>query len=561
MKKTEYDTPANFIRALVREDIANNRYDGKVITRFPPEPNGYLHIGHAKSIWLNFGIAKEFGGGHCNLRFDDTNPEKEEAEFRRAIIEDMHWLGYREKNILHASDYFEKLFDCAVALIKKGKAYVCDLNNEQIRERRGSLTQAGSDSPYRARSIEENIDLFNKMRAGEYADGARVLRAKIAMDSPNINMRDPVIYRIRHSRHDRTEKQWRIYPSYDFAHCISDSIEGITHSLCTLEFEDHRPLYDWFLETLEMHHPRQIEFARLELSHTITSKRKLKSLIDSGAADGWDDPRLLTIAGMRRRGIPAAAIRTFCECIGVTKKNSLIEIEFLETCIRDELNLTTPRAMAVLNPLKAVITNYPEDKTETVAAANNPKQPSDSRQVPFSREIYIERDDFMENPPAKFFRLAPQREVRLKYAYYITCEEVIKDSNGEITELRCRYDPQTRGGGSPDGRKVKGTIHWVSAAHAVKAKVYLYDRLFAEHNPAASEDLNAALNPRSKVAAENAMLEPGLGAMQAGQPYQFERLGYFVADSRSDRSLVINRIMTLCDSWEKIKRKPPANAG
>lgn len=554
MKKTEYAPPVNFIRNIVREDIAANKHAGKVVTRFPPEPNGYLHIGHAKSVWLNFGIAREFGSGHCNLRFDDTNPEREEAEFGRAIIKDLHWLGYREKSIRHTSDYFEQLFDYAVALIKKDKAYVCELDSEQIREQRGTLTEAGRESPYRNRSIEENISLFNRMRAGDYEDGECVLRAKIAMDAANINLRDPVIYRVRHVRHHRTGERWCIYPSYDFSHCISDSLEGITHSICTLEFEDHRPLYDWFLDALNIHHPRQIEFARLELSHTITSKRKLKTLIDSGAVDGWDDPRLLTIAGMRRRGIPAAAIRTFCECIGVTKKNSLIEIELLETCIRDALNPIAPRAMAVLDPLKVVITNYADDKTEMIDAVNNPRRPSDIRPLPFSREIYIERDDFMENPPGKFFRLAPQREVRLKYAYYITCEEVVKDA-GEVVELRCRYDPKSRGGGSPDGRKVKGTIHWVSAAHAVKAEVRLYERLFAEHNPALCEEFEDALNPSSKVVVKNAMLEPGLGEMQAQRAYQFERLGYFIADSNSGQSLVINRIITLYDSWQKIKRK------
>ena len=552
----KHETPGNFIANIVQEDVRKGKHGGKVITRFPPEPNGYLHIGHAKAVWLNFQIAQQHGG-YCNLRFDDTNPEKEEAEFSSAIIEDVHWLGYRERQTCHASNYFARLFEYAVALIKKGKAYVCSLSADEIREQRGTLTAPGTESPYRARSIEENLGLFNKMRAGECRDGEHVLRAKIDMRSGNINMRDPVIYRIRHAHHHRSGDDWCIYPAYDFAHCASDSIEGITHSLCTLEFEDHRPLYDWFLQALGVHHPQQIEFARLELTHTITSKRKLKKLIDGGIVGGWDDPRLPTIAGMRRRGIPPAAIRNFCELIGVTKKDSQIEIELFETCVRDELNRTAPRAMAVLNPLKVVITNYPAGETEMLEAANNPGDPgAGTRRLPFAREIYIEKEDFMESPPKKFFRLSPGREVRLKYAWYVTCEEVIKDDAGEVVELHCRYDPASRGGGTPDGRKVKGTIHWVSAAHAVAAKVNLYDRLFSAANPAAADDPEGVLNPRSNVPVERALLEASLGGVQPGQAYQFERLGYFVADPLSrPGAIVFNRTITLYDSWEKIKRK------
>ena len=557
MNQPKHKVPLNFIENIVQDDVAKGKNQGKVITRFPPEPNGYLHIGHAKSICLNFDLAQKYEGAYCNLRFDDTNPEKEEARFSKSIIEDVHWLGYQEAQILHASDYFEQLFEYAVALIKKGKAYVCDLDAEQIREQRGTLTSAGTESPYRNRSIDENFARFQEMRAGDFEDGACVLRAKIDMAASNINMRDPVIYRVRHIKHPRTGAAWCIYPAYDFAHCVSDSIEGVTHSICTLEFEDHRPLYDWFLEQLDIHHPQQIEFARLELTHTITSKRKLKTLIQDGVVEAWDDPRLLTISGMRRRGIPPQAIREFCRRIGVTKKDSQIEIAALETCVRDELNICAPRAIAILNPLKVVITNYPTDKTEYINAVNNPNNPdAGTRKLSFSRELYVEREDFMEDPPKQFFRLSPGREVRLKYAYYIVCEEVIKDDNGEVVELRCVYDPASYGGGTTDRRKVKGTVHWLDSATAVATQIYLYDRLFRIENPTQGE-LSDALNPQSKTVIENALIEPSLKDASPEQTYQFERLGYFIADSKlhSRTAPVFNRTITLYDSWSKIKQR------
>ena len=547
----------NFIENIILNGISKGENEGKVITRFPPEPNGYLHIGHAKSVCLNFNLAEKYGNNKCNLRFDDTNPEKEEEKFSAAILEDIHWLGYKPSTVYYASDYFEKLYQYAIDLIKSDKAYVCDLSADDIRKQRGTLTTCGENSPYRSRSIEENLQRFTKMRNGEFKEGACSLRAKIDMASNNINLRDPVIYRIRKITHPRTGNDWPIYPTYDFAHCVSDSLEGITHSVCTLEFEDHRPLYDWLLDQLNIHHPQQIEFARLELTYTITSKRKIKELISKGIVEAWDDPRLLTLSAMRRRGIPASAIRDFCEQIGVTKKNSEIDIEALETSIRDTLNIEAPRAMAVLDPLKVIIINYPENKVEELEAKNNPNNPeTGKRKVPFSREIYIEKEDFMENPPAKYFRLSPHNEVRLKYAYYIKCEEIIRNDKGEIIELHCRYDPQSQGGKTADGRKVKGTIHWVSALHAVTAKVCLYDRLFNTPHPNMDE-LETSLNLDSKIVIENALLEPSLKHMQTDQTYQFERLGYFIRDDKTSTAnkLIINRTITLYDSWNKIKQK------
>ncbi|RMD94328.1 MAG: glutamine--tRNA ligase/YqeY domain fusion protein, partial [Calditrichaeota bacterium] len=491
----------DFIRSIIKEDLKTGKFGGKVITRFPPEPNGYLHIGHAKSIVLNFGIAEEFGG-RCHLRFDDTNPIKEEVEYVQSIQEDVKWLGYDwGEHLYYASDYFEQLYEFAVQLIKKGKAYVDDLSPEQMREYRGTLTEPGKNSPYRDRSIEENLDLFQRMRAGEFEEGSRVLRAKIDMASPNINLRDPVMYRIIKASHHRTGDKWCIYPTYDWAHGQSDSIEGITYSICTLEFEDHRPLYDWFLDQLGIHHPQQIEFARLELTYTVLSKRKLLELVNGGYVSGWDDPRMPTLSGMRRRGYTPEAIRDFCTRIGVAKSNSMVDLALLEHCLRDDLNRRAPRVMAVLRPLKVVTTNYPDEQVEEMEAINNPEDPAmGKRKVPFSKVVYIERDDFREHPPKKFFRLAPGREVRLRYAYYITCEEVIKDENGEVVELHCTYDPASRGGWSPDGRKVRGTLHWVSAAHALPAEVRLYDRLFTVPNPAGEaqgKDFKDFLNPNS----------------------------------------------------------------
>ena len=545
----------HFIRTRIKEDLANATFT--VITRFPPEPNGYLHIGHAKSICLNFGIAEEFKG-RCNLRFDDTNPEKENDEYVEAIKRDVSWLGYDWSKLLFASDYFEQLYKYAEQLIQEGYAYVCDLDAEQIRAYRGTLTEPGKDSPYRERSVDESLDLFKRMRDGEFKEGERVLRAKIDMASPNINMRDPTIYRIKHAHHHRTGDKWHIYPMYDYAHCISDAIEGISHSLCTLEFEDHRPLYDWYLDTLQTPvHPQQIEFARLSLDFTITSKRKLHQLVEERHVNGWDDPRMPTISGLRRRGYTAAAIRDFCERIGITKKDAQIDVGVLENCLREDLDFNTQRAMCVLNPLKVVIENYPEGQSEQLEASNHPKRPElGKRNVPFSREIFIERDDFMEDAPKKFFRLTPGREVRLRYAYYVTCTEVIKNDQGQVMELRCRYDPETRGGKSPDGRKVKGTIHWVSAEYALPVQINLYDRLFHEPNPAAKENFIECLNPDSLQILHNGYAEPSLQSAATGTGYQFERTGYFVRDitNSDDGRPVFNRTVTLRDTWAKLNK-------
>ena len=550
----------NFIYQAIAADNASGRFDKRVHTRFPPEPNGYLHIGHAKSICLNFGIAKDFGG-LCNLRFDDTNPTKESVEYVESQKRDVRWLGFDwNDRELYASDYFAELYEFAKQLVLAGKAYVDSLSQAEIREHRGTLTQPGKESPYRNRSVEENLDLLERMKAGEFADGEHVLRAKIDMASPNLNMRDPVMYRILHSEHHRTGGDWRIYPMYDFAHGQSDSIEGITHSICTMEYEDHRPLYDWFLEALGMYRPRQIEFARLNISNTVLSKRRLLRLVEDGYVSGWTDPRMPTLAGLRRRGYTPEAIRDFCDRIGVAKNDAIIDIALLEHSLRDHLNKTAQRAMAVLRPLKVVITNYPEGKTEWLDAVNNPEDASaGARQVPFSRALYIERDDFMENPPRRFYRLAPGREVRLRYGYFIRCEEVVRDADGNIAELRCSYDPQTRGGSSPDGRKVRATLHWVSAAHALNAELRLYDHLFTRWNP--DEDADGAdwlsfLNPESLIVVDNAKLEPSLKDAAPGSRYQFERQGYFCADtedSTPDR-LVFNRTATLRDSWARAQR-------
>jgi len=554
-------TPPNFIKDIIEEDLKTGKYGGRVHTRFPPEPNGYLHIGHAKSICLNFGLALEYGG-LCNLRFDDTNPAKEDVEYVESIQEDVRWLGFDwGERLFYASDYFDRLYQYAVELIKKGKAYVDSLSPEEIRQYRGTLTEPGRESPYRNRSVEENLDLFERMRAGEFEEGQCVLRAKIDMASPNLNLRDPVIYRIKKATHHRTGDKWCIYPMYDFAHCLSDSIEGITHSICTLEFEDHRPLYDWFLDELEVYHPRQIEFARLNLSYTVLSKRKLIKLVEEGLVSGWDDPRMPTISGFRRRGYTPESIRTFCERIGVAKRDSVVDIALLEHCIREDLNKRAPRVMGVLRPLKVVIVNYPEDQVEELEAVNNPEDESmGTRKVPFCRELYIERDDFREDPPKKYFRLAPGREVRLRYGYYVKCVDVVKDpATGEISEIHCTYDPATRGGWSPDGRKVKGTIHWVSARHAVPARVRLYDRLFTRENPNDVEEGKTFLdyiNPESLVELDHCLVEPSLQGARPGSRYQFERLGYFCADIRDSAPgrLVFNRTVSLRDSWAKIEK-------
>ncbi|OGP58595.1 MAG: glutamine--tRNA ligase [Deltaproteobacteria bacterium RBG_13_49_15] len=551
---------SNFIRNIIEDDLKTGRWETHIHTRFPPEPNGYLHIGHAKSICLNFGIASDYGG-LCNLRFDDTNPGKENIEYVESIKTDVRWLGFDwEDREFYASDYFEALYQYAVDLIKKEKAYVDTLSAEEIRKYRGTLTAPGTDSPYRNRSIEENLDLFSRMRGGEFAEGTHVVRAKIDMASPNLNMRDPVLYRILHAHHHRTGNKWCIYPTYDFAHGQCDSIEGITHSICTLEFEDHRPLYDWFLASLEIHHPRQIEFARLNLTHTVLSKRKLIRLVQEGHVGGWDDPRMPTIAGIRRRGYTPESIRTFCERIGVARANSMVDIALLEYCIREELNRKAPRVMGVLHPLRIVIENYPENQVEMLQAVNNPEDPKmGAREVPFSRLLYIEQEDFMENPPKSYYRLAPGREVRLRYAYFIRCTGVVKDpTTGEVIELRCMYDPATKGGDSPDGRKVKATIHWVSASHAVTAEVRLYDHLFAKENP--DEDKEGPgfqVNPNSLQRLTSCKLEPSLSGATPGSRYQFERLGYFYVDPvDSDiQKKVFNRIVTLRDTWAKIQKK------
>ncbi len=554
------DSRSDFIREAVAADTRSGRFDGRVHTRFPPEPNAYLHIGHAKAIWIDYGIAQEFGG-LFNLRFDDTNPVKEEQEYVDAIIEDVRWLGADwGDRLFFASDYFDQMYQWAEQLIGQGDAYVCDLTGEEISQYRGTLTAPGRDSPYRTRSVEENLDLFRRMRAGEFPDGARTLRAKIDMASPNLNLRDPVMYRILHASHHRTGDKWCIYPMYDWAHGLEDSIEGITHSLCSLEYENHRPLYDWFLDKLGIYHPRQIEFARLNMTYTIMSKRKLIRLVQGGHVGGFDDPRLPTLAGLRRRGYTPEAIRKFMKTIGVAKNDTTVEVALLEHTLRQELNKTSPRVMGVLRPLKVVIDNYPEGQVEQMEAVNNPEDPeAGTRQVPFSKVIYIEREDFMEDPPKKFFRLAPGREVRLRYAYFITCTSVVKDpQTGEVTELHCTYDPATRGGDAPDGRKVKATLHWVSASESVKAEVRLYDNLFTQEFPedtAEGGDFTDHLNPNSLETIESCWVEPAVAGAAAGARYQFERLGYFCVDPDSDpERLVFNRTVTLKDTWARIQK-------
>ncbi|MCH6582368.1 MAG: glutamine--tRNA ligase/YqeY domain fusion protein [Gammaproteobacteria bacterium] len=559
--QTSTTRPLNFIRTIITKDIKSHKNDGQVVTRFPPEPNGYLHIGHAKSICLNFGIALEFDGV-CYMRFDDTNPLKESMEYVESIKADVRWLGFDWGDRLrHSSDYFDQLYDYAVQLIKMGKAYVDSLSADDIRSHRGTLTEPGKNSPYRNRSVEENLDLFERMRTGEFEDGAHVLRAKIDMASPNLNMRDPIIYRIRHMAHQMTGDQWCIYPMYDFTQCLSDSIEGVTHSLCTLEFEDHRPLYDWYLDELEVDcHPQQIEFSRLSLNYTVMSKRILNELVEQGHVNGWDDPRMPTLVGMRRRGYTPAAIRDFCGRAGITKKDNVIEMSLLENCVREDLEEKTPRRMCVLRPLRVVIDNYPENQVEEFDAPNHPNDPTmGTRKVPFSRVLYIERDDFLEDPPKKFFRLAPGREVRLRYAYFVKCTSVVRDpQTGEVTELRCTYDPDTRGGSAPDGRKVKGTLHWVSAEHALEVEARLCDRLFRNANPASDgADFKASLNPDSIETLTTSRVEPSLAGAAPETRYQFERQGYFCVDSAdsSEEKLVFNRIVTLRDSWAKIEKE------
>ena len=562
MTSPEQPIPSDFIRTIINEDIASNKYGRRVHTRFPPEPNGYLHVGHAKSICLNFGIAAQYNG-LCNLRFDDTNPTREEEEYTQSILEDVRWLGFDwDDRLFYASDYFEQMYDYAVQLVTDGKAYVDDLSADEIREYRGTLTNPGKESPYRNRPVEENLDLFQRMRAAEFPNGARVLRAKIDMASPNLNMRDPVMYRILHAEHHRAGNNWCIYPMYDWAHGLEDSIEGITHSICTLEFEDHRPLYDWFLDRLGVYHPRQIEFARLNLTYTVMSKRKLLQLVQKGHVISWDDPRMPTISGLRRRGYTPESIRDFSDRIGVAKTDSTIDIALLEHCIREHLNKTAPRVMAVLNPLRVVIDNYPEGQEEEMDAINNPEDPNaGTRKVPFSRVLYIERDDFREDPPAKFFRLAPGREVRLRYAYLITCVRVVKNErSGEVVELHCTYDPATRGGNTPDGRKIKATIHWVSATHALQADIRLYDRLFKVEDPGDvtnADDFESVLNPDS-LRILRGYVEPSLAGAAPASRYQFERLGYFCVDTKdsSPGRPVFNRTVALRDSWAKIEKRP-----
>ncbi|MDP6167287.1 MAG: glutamine--tRNA ligase/YqeY domain fusion protein [Candidatus Marinimicrobia bacterium] len=548
----------NFIQKIINDDNESGKWGSRVHTRFPPEPNGYLHIGHAKSICLNFGLAKK-NGGLCNLRFDDTNPLKEEDEYVQAIKKDVQWLGFDwEDRLYFASDYFQQLHDHAVTLIQKGVAYVCDLHAEEIRKTRGTLTVPGQESPYRERSIDESLDLFARMKAGEFPDGTRTLRAKIDMSHSNLNMRDPVIYRILHASHHNTGDDWCIYPMYDWAHGLEDSIEKITHSICTLEFEDHRPLYDWYLDQLGVYHPQQIEFARLNLNFTVVSKRKLKRLVDEGIVDGWDDPRMPTISGLRRRGYTPRSIRNFAESVGVTKRDTIVDIARLENSLRKDLNKRAPRVLAVLDPLKVVITNYPEGQVEELDAVNNPEDSqAGTRKVPFSREIYIERADFMEDPPKKFFRLGPGREVRLRYAYLITCNKVVKDDDGNITVLYCSYDPETKGGSAPDGRKVKGTLHWVSAEHAVDAEVRLYDRLFINQNPEEVGDFMENLNPHSLTCLSHAKLEPSMLNARADITYQFERQGYFKKDVQTTipEKMVYNRAVSLRDSWAKFVKQ------
>jgi glutaminyl-tRNA synthetase len=562
MAEQDTNQVTDFIRTIIRQDNQTGKFDGRVHTRFPPEPNGYLHIGHAKSIVLNFGIAQDFSG-LCNLRFDDTNPSKEDIEYVDSIIADVRWLGYDwGERLFYASDYFDQLYHYAVQLIEMGKAYVDDLNQEEIREYRGTLTEKGKDSPYRNRTIVENLELFERMRLGDFDEGTRVLRLKIDMQSPNLNLRDPVIYRIKKASHHRTGDKWCIYPMYDYTHCISDSIEGITHSICTLEFEDHRPLYDWVLDALDIYHPQQIEFARLNLSYTIMSKRRLLELVNGGYVSGWDDPRMPTISGLRRRGVTPEAIRNFCDRIGVAKNDSIIDIALLEHCIREDQNKRAQRVMAVLQPLKVVIDNYPEGQVEMMECVNNPENPdTGTRQVPFSHELYIEQDDFRETPPPKYHRLSPGKEVRLRYAYFIKCVGVVKDPHtGEVTEIHCTYDPQTKGGFAADGRKVKATIHWVSAEHAVDSEVRQYDRLFTQENPMDTPqggDWKDSLNPVSLELLNGCKLEPSLASARPGERFQFERLGYFCVDNQDSLTgkPVFNRTVTLRDTWAKIEQK------
>ena len=561
----EAPRPSNFVRDIVLADIASGKHAGRVHTRFPPEPNGYLHIGHAKSICLNFGLAIEFNG-KCNLRFDDTNPCKEESEYVESIIEDVRWLGFTPDAVYYASDYFQQLYDWAVQLIKSGKAYVCDLTSEEVRQHRGTLTEPGKESPWRNRSVEENLDLFERMKAGEFPDGTRTLRSKIDMASPNLNMRDPVMYRILHASHHRTGDAWCIYPMYDFTHGQSDSIEQITHSICTLEFEDHRPLYDWYIRELGIFPPQQIEFDRLNLTYTLLSKRRLLALVQQGVVSGWDDPRMPTISGIRRRGYTPEAIRTFCSRIGVSKTNGIIELGLLEHAVREDLNRRAHRAMAVLKPLKLVIDNYPEDQSEMMEAVNNPEDAAyGKRDVPFSRVLYIEQDDFREEPPKGYFRLYPGNEVRLRYGYLVRCTGVVKNEAGEVVEVHCTYDPATKGGNTPDGRKVKSTIHWVSATHAVEAEVRLYDNLFQVENPneaPAGGDWTDNLNPASLVTVPDARVEPSLAAAAPGGLYQFERLGYFCVDKDSQPGRpVFNRTVGLRDTWAKIEKSQKAGKG
>jgi glutaminyl-tRNA synthetase len=551
--------PSNFIRDIILDDLKTNKYSGRVQTRFPPEPNGYLHIGHAKAICLDFGLADEFGG-HTNLRFDDTNPEKEETEYVDSIMTDVKWLGFNWDGLFYASDYFDQLYEWALKLIRDGKAYVDDLSAEEIRKYRGTLTEAGKDSPHRNRSVEENLDLFERMKAGEFPDGSRVLRAKIDMASPNLNMRDPVMYRILHAEHHRTGNKWCIYPMYDYAHGQSDSLEKVTHSMCTLEFEDHRPLYNWFIQQLGIFPSQQIEFDRLNLTHTLLSKRKLRQLVQEGRVRGWDDPRMPTLSGIRRRGYTPEAIRNFCASIGVSKSTGSIELAMLEHFVREDLNKRAPRVMAVLRPLKVVINNYPETQVEEMEAVNNPEDPAaGSRKVPFSRVLYIEQDDFREVPPPKYFRLSPGREVRLRYGYFVTCTSVVKNEKGEVIEVHCNYDPATRGGNAADGRKVKATIHWVSAAHAVDAEVRIYENLFLKADPSDVEegqDVLVNLNPNSLEVITNAKLEPSLANAAVGSRFQFERLGYFCVDPDSKPGKpVFNRTIALKDSWAKVEKK------
>ena len=559
--KQDLEKPQDFIRARIAEDLANQKNEGRVHTRFPPEPNGYLHLGHAKSICLNFGIAREFNG-LCNLRLDDTNPSAEKVEYAKAIQEDVRWLGFDwDERLFHASDYFDQLHQWAIQLIEDHKAFVCDLTFEEMRAHRGTLTEPGQNSPFRERSVAENLDLFARMKAGEFDEGTRTLRAKIDMSSPNLNLRDPVIYRILHQEHPETGDQWKIYPSYDFAHGQSDSLEGITHSLCTLEFEHHRPLYDWFCESLKIHHPQQIEFARLNLNYTVMSKRKMLRLVEEGQVDGWDDPRMPTLSGMRRRGYTPNAIRSFCERVGLAKRENIIEMELLEFCLREDLNKCAQRRLGVLDPLKVTISNYPDNQVEKLDAVNNPEdQNAGTRKITFSKTIYIDRNDFMEDPPKKFFRLAMGKEVRLKYAYYVTCREVIKNEQGEITELICEYDPESRGGGTPDERKVKGTIQWVDSTSGINPEIRLYDRLFKVPNPEETDegkDYVSNINPESLRSLSHALVEASIQKLDAGEPFQLERIGYFTIDSKARKSgeLVLNRSVAMRDSWAKKQRK------